>query len=244
MLIYRSRFLTRGEVWFDDEPDGASVDWIHYRQRSSPGAKGRWKYFYNLLIDLAKSPDELLSEMDPRTVRKIKEAQERDKTRWQRCDPKESRVMDQVQEMWNRHAATRNGTRLDRDWLNQIIAADALDLCVATEPRGNVLAYHLAYVAAKRVRQLIIVSPYNSSPNAALRNTTNRANCLGHWNNFLAFKERGVRYFDFGGWYPGTTDIQSLGMNAFKKSFGGQVVREYEGEQIPTTANCKVSPAF
>ena len=57
--------------------------------------------------------------------------------------------MDQVQEMWNRHAATRNGT-LDRDWLNQIIASDALDLCVATDPRGNVLAYHLAYVAAKR----------------------------------------------------------------------------------------------
>ena len=49
MLIYRSRFLTRGEVWFDDEPDGASVDWIHYRQRSSPAAKGRWKYFYTLL---------------------------------------------------------------------------------------------------------------------------------------------------------------------------------------------------
>ena len=105
---------------------------------------------------------------------------------------------------------------------------------VAMDPRGNVLAYHLAYVAAKRVQQLIIVATHSSSPNAAKRNTINRANCLGHWNNFLAFKERGVRYFDFGGWYPGTTDIRSLGMNAFKKGFGGQVVREYEGEQIQT----------
>ncbi len=234
MLIYRSRFLTRGEVWFDDDPDGAPVDWIHYRQRSSPLAKGRWKHFYTLLIDLTKSPDELLSEMDPRTVRKIQDAQERDKTRWQRCDPKDSRVMDQVEEMWNRNAAAPNGTRLDRDWLNQIIAANALDLCVAMDSGGNVLAYHLAYVAARRVQQLIIVSTYSSSPNAAKRNRINRANCLGHWNNFLAFKERGVRYFDFGGWYPGTTDIRSLGMNAFKKGFGGQVVREYEGEQILT----------
>ena len=158
MLIYRSRFLTRGEVWFDDDPDGAPVDWIHYRQRSSPLAKGRWKHFYTLLIDLTKSPDELLSEMDPRTVRKIQDAQERDKTRWQRCDPKDSRVMDQVEEMWNRNAAAPNGTRLDRDWLNQIIAANALDLCVAMDSGGNVLAYHLAYVAARRVQQLIIVS--------------------------------------------------------------------------------------
>ena len=50
----------------------------------------------------------------------------------------------------------------------------------------------------------------------------------------LRFKDQGVRYFDFGGWYPGTEDIQLLGANAFKKSLGGQVVREFECEQIIT----------
>ena len=234
VLVYKSLFLTRGEVWFDDEPDGAAVDWIHYRQRSRPPAGSRWRYFYTRLIDLAKSPDELLSEMDERTVRKIRAAEEEDKTRWRRCDPREPRLMDQVEEVWNRYAAARRSARLDREWLNRIIAAGALDLCVASDPRGNMLAYHLAYVAPTRVQQLISVSQYSSSPNAAMRNTINRANCLGHWNNMLAFKDRGVRYFDFGGWYPGKTDIQLLGMNAFKKGFGGQVVREHDCEQILT----------
>ena len=50
----------------------------------------------------------------------------------------------------------------------------------------------------------------------------------------LRLKEQGVRYFDFGGWYPGTDDIQLLGANAFKKSLGGQIVREFECEQIVT----------
>ena len=83
-------------------------------------------------------------------------------------------------------------------------------------------------------QNLIIVSRYRSIPNTALRNRINRANCLGHWNSLLASKERGLRYFDFGGWYPGSTDLRLLGMNAFKKGFGGQVVREYECEQILT----------
>ena len=50
----------------------------------------------------------------------------------------------------------------------------------------------------------------------------------------LRLKEQGVQYFDFGGWYPGTEDIQLLGANAFKRGFGGEIVREYECEQILT----------
>ena len=34
--------------------------------------------------------------------------------------------------------------------------------------------------------------------------------------------------------YPGTDDIQLLGANAFKKSLGGQVVNEFECEQVKT----------
>jgi len=234
MLIYKSRFLTRGEVWFDDEPDGTPVDWIYYRQRSSPVAKGRWKYFYTRLIDLAKSPAELLSEMDEKTARKINEAQERDKMRCERCEPIDSRIMDEVEKMWNEHADARGSARLDRDWLKKIIEAGTLELSAAREPGGKVLVYHLNYVGKNRAQALIMVSHYRSSPNPAVRNTINRANCLGYWNSLLRLKARGLRYFDLGGWYPGTTDMLLLGLNAFKKGFGGQVVREYECEQILT----------
>jgi hypothetical protein len=234
MLIYKSRFLTRGEVWFDDEADGTPVDWIYYRQRPSLVAKARWKYFYSLLIDLAKSPDQLMGEMNEKTVRKIKEAEEKDQTRWKRCEAKESKILDEVESMWNQFAAARKSALLDRAWLDKIIEAGALEMSATTDPAGNVLTYHLSYAGKKWARDLIVVSRFSSTPNTVQRHRINRANCLGHWKTLLTLQARGLRYFDFGGWYPETADLGLLGMNAFKKGFGGQVVREYECEEIRT----------
>src|SRR5260370_38361430 len=161
MLIYKSRFLTRGEVWFDDEADGTPVDWIYYRQRPSPVAKTRWKYFYTLLIDLAKSPDQLMGEMDEKTVQKIKEAEEKDQTSWKRCEPKESNILDDVERMWNQFAAAQKSPPLDRAWLDRIIEAGALELSAATDPAGKGLPYQLCSARKKWRRELSVVSPAN-----------------------------------------------------------------------------------
>src|SRR5262249_109939 len=118
MLVYHSRFLTRGEVWFDDEPDDSPVDWIYYRQRSEPIYRARQKY--TVLIDLTKSPEKLLSEMDERTVRKIEEAEQKDSTCWERCDANDAKTMDAIEAMWNHSAATLNSTPLDRAWLEKL----------------------------------------------------------------------------------------------------------------------------
>lgn len=235
MFIYKSRFLTRAEVWFDEEPDHARVDWIYHRQRSSPPARGRWKYFYTVLNDLEKSPDQLLAGMDEKTARKITEAHEKDRLQWERCDVRSSKTLDEVERMWNTFAIAQKTPLFERDWINQITKAGCLDVGAAIDPAGNVLAYHLVYLTPKRARQLIAISPYRAVPDVAWRGAVSRANCFIHWKNFLAYKEQGIPCFDFGGWYPGTTNIQFLGINRFKLSFGGRVVREYDCEQ-PVTA--------
>jgi lipid II:glycine glycyltransferase (peptidoglycan interpeptide bridge formation enzyme) len=232
MFIYRSRFLTRGEVWFDEEPDDTPVDWIYYRQRPAPIARASWRY--TRLIDLAKSPTQLLAEMDEKTVRKIEDAEKSDHTRWERCEAKDAKIMDAVERMWNESAAVRKSAPLDRAWLDKLIEAGALDLTVTKDTGGGVLTGHLTYVGKKRAQDLIAVSTPSPLPNRALRNRINRANCLGHWQTMLALKARGIRHYDFGGWYPGTTDLRYLGMNAFKKGFGGEVVRECDCEEIRT----------
>ncbi|HWX21815.1 MAG TPA: hypothetical protein VN578_18085 [Candidatus Binatia bacterium] len=232
MFIYRSRFLTRGEVWFDEAAEDAPVDWIYYRQRSGPIARARPKY--TVLIDLTKSPAQLLSEMDDKTVRKIQEAEQRDQIRWERCQANDPRILDGVERRWNEAAVAQKSAPLDRGWLERLIEAAALEVSATQDAAGNVLTQHLSFVGKRRAQDLIVVSPHSAVPNAAARNRTHRANCLGHWKAMLTLKERGLRYFDFGGWYSGTTDIRLLGMNAFKEGFGGQVVREYECEQIRT----------
>ncbi len=234
MFVYQSRFMTRGEVWFDAEPDDAPVDWIYYRQRSSPLARGKWKRFHTRLIDLGKTPAELRAEMDAKTARRISAAEEEDRLWCERCDSKDTQLLDEVEEMWNQFAISQHTPVLEREWLDQISKAGALDVVAARDPFGNLLAYHLVLLTPKRARQLIAISPYKAVPSVAWRKAVSRANCLIHWHNFRVFREQGIHEFDFGGWYPGTTDIRLLGINRFKQSFGGRVVRQYEGKQAVT----------
>ena len=97
MFVLRSRFLTRGEVWFDEEPDGRRVDWIYHHERSSPVPNCRWKEFYTWQIDLQKPPAELLAEMNKLTVRKITDAEEKDRLGWERCDARNGTTLDEVE---------------------------------------------------------------------------------------------------------------------------------------------------
>jgi hypothetical protein len=234
MFIYQSRFMTRGEAWYDEEPDGARVDWILHRQRSSPLAKCRSKEIYTRLIPLQKTSAELLGSMEERTARKINDALEKDRLQWEHFGPTDLRILNEAEAMWNQFARAHKTPLFERAWLNQIFEAGKLDMAAAKDPAGNVLAYHLVYLTPKRARQMFAISPHKAVPSIAWRNAVSRANCLVHWNNFLAYRERGIPYFDFGGWHTGKSDIRLLGINAFKKSFGGSVVREYECEQPRT----------
>src|SRR4051812_38776136 len=60
MHVFKSRFLRRGEVWFDQEADRSSVDWIYYRQLPHPVAGAKWTHFYTLLVNLKDSPEALM----------------------------------------------------------------------------------------------------------------------------------------------------------------------------------------
>jgi len=234
VFIYRSRFLTRGEVWFDDEPDGRTVDWILYRQCSRPIRNSRWRFFYTRLLDLSKSPEQLLAEMKEPTVAKITQATEQDGTFVQLCNPTAPEAMDQFETMWNEFAAARKSPRLDRKWLVPMINTGALLLTAGRDAQGELLALQATYENRHRARQLMVVSPFRSNQGVAMRKKIHRANCLLHWDTILRMKERGIRYFDFGGWYPGKTDIELLGINSFKESFGGEGRRDYECERILT----------
>src|SRR2546428_94505 len=83
-----------------------------------------------------------------------------------------------------------------------------------------------------RATQLHSPSLYPGLSASATRNRIGRANRYLFWNDILRFKEQGLKWFDFGGWYPGTTDQTLLRINQFKKGFGGDLLREYECEQI------------
>jgi len=235
MYFCKSRFLTRGEVWYEDDPgDTRSVDWILYQLRSRPVPGAKWKYFHNYCIDLTQRAGRLWEQLDKNTAYKIRRGRDRDQIICECCDPRNPAVLDRFEEMYNPFAATKGLSRLDRAQIDSMAAAGVLDLSVAKDSNGDVLVYHANYRAPRRATQMHSPSQYWKLPGSAARNRIGRANRYLIWNDILRYQEQGLRCFDFGGWYAGTTDPALLKINEFKKGFGGQVVREYVCEQILT----------
>jgi len=234
MIVYQSRFLTRGEVWFDDEPDASKVDWILYHQRSRPVPAARWRYFYTRLIDLTASPEELFGQMSKDTAFKIRRARDRDKVQCEWRDPCDPCVLDEFVEVHDRFAALKGLPPLDRRGLSSMAASGALGISVAKDAQGRPLVYHGHYRNSLRTCCLYSASKYLELDSSAARNAIGRANRFLYWSEMLQAREQGKKYFDFCGWYPGDSDPALLKINQFKKGFGGEVVREYECEQICT----------
>jgi hypothetical protein len=234
MHIYRSRFLTRGEVWYDHDPDQTPVDWILYRQRTAPVAGTKWKFFHTILLDLGQSPEVLLQQMGKTTAYKIRRARDRDRIACECFNPVSHEMLDRFQETYRRFTAIKGLSPLDRPFLDRLAQDGFLELSVAKDPGGKPLAYHAYYLDSNRSCLLHTVSLYQMLSDSAARNAMGRANRYLFWWDMLRHQEQGLKFFDFGGWYPGNTNQDLLDINRFKEGFGGKIVREYNCEQILT----------
>ena len=235
MIRYRSRFLTRGEVWFDNDPGetARTVDWILYRQRSHPLPGMKARNFYTLLIDLSQPYEQLQAALQKGTADKIRRARERDKIACEFLDPRDPAVMDRFERMYNAFASIKGLAPLCRSRLEAMGAAGVLEISVAKDREGNSLLYHANYRDASRVALMELPSLYRTVPDSGTRNLIGRANRYLIWTEILRAKEAGLRFLDFGGWYSGTNPAMNK-INEFKRGFGGRVVREFQCEAILT----------
>lgn len=235
MITYKSRFLTRAEVWYDDDPeDTRGVDWILYERRSQPVAGARTGHYYTYAIDLTQSAEQLLANLSKDTAYKIRRARERDRITCEICDPREPSVLGNFEKMYNAFAALKGRTPLNWGRIQSMAAAARLDLSVAKDAQGKALVYHANYHDSERATSLESPSLYRTLSDSGARNLIGRANRYLTWANILRYKGRQLKCFDFGGWYPGKTDQERLDINCFKAGFGGTVVREYQCERILT----------
>ncbi len=234
MHVCKSRFLVRGEVWYDHEPEAAAVDWIFYRQRSRPVPGTRWSYFYTILLDLSKEPDELLRQMNKTTAYNIRRSRERDQIRCECADRITGKALEEFERMYGEFARLKGLGPLDWPSLSQLAGDGCLELSFARDPAGKPLVCHAYYRDGDRSCLLHTVSLYQELSDSAARNAIARANRGLFWFDILRHQAQGLKVFDFGGWYPGSTDQDRLDINQFKEGFGGKVVREYNCEQIIT----------
>lgn len=231
IVTYNSRFLTWGDVWFDNEPDHTRVDCIRFMQRSRPVPGSRTKHFYNYMVDLQPSREELAARLKADTARKIRRAREQDRIVCEYRDARDIASMDEFEQMFNTFASVKGIAPLPRSRIEGLAAAGMLDFSVARDADGQVLVYHANCRDNNRVSGIYSTSLFRSFSDSACRNRISRANCLLTWTDFLHYKEQGLKSYDFGGWHLGK-DPAMLSVNRFKAKFGGQIFREYQCEKI------------
>ena len=96
-----------------------------------------------------------------------------------------------------------------------------------------VMHAHLLDSEASRGRLFTSSSLFRQEKDNAARAMIGRANRYLHYWDMQQMAGRGLRIYDFGGYAPGTTDPELIGLNEFKESFGGAVAEESTYVSLP-----------
>ncbi|NUM89550.1 MAG: GNAT family N-acetyltransferase [Bdellovibrionales bacterium] len=170
------------------------------------------------VIDLTRPQEEIFHEMSETTRYEVRRAEEKDgfllEASWQPG-------AGEIAAFAGFYAPLARRKKLDPispGYLGLLSGSGHLYFSRASAPGGKILAWHAHYVCGGRARLLHSAS----SPDAGQHSLIARANRWLHWRDFLAFRERGIPLYDFGGIYTGNTDQALLKINHFKEMFGGR----------------------
>lgn len=228
MIIRRKRFVRIGETYFEETPDGGSVDIVRWNQAPVPrecGLFGGCSEFHTLIIDLTQPEETLFHAMQKTTQNEVRRAAREDVRCEIRHHPHEQ-FLNSFSDFYDAFAAQKHLPKSNRARLKAIAAEGRLSLSRASLNSED-LVWHAYYRAPLRTRQLHSASLFRAQDAADARKLVSRANRLLHWADIKAFKAEGLAWFDFGGWYAGTTNAELLAINRFKQSFGGKVWKEF-----------------
>lgn len=233
IITYKSRFLTWGEVWFDNPAERNQVDCMIHLQRSTPIPATKTRLFHTYLVDLDRDVEQLKANLKGDTWRKIRRAREQDTICCEYLNPQDRKLMDEFEKFYNAFAAIKGINPLQRWRMDGLAAAGALDLSMARDANGEILVYHANYRDKNYASGINSASLFRNLADSVSRNMIGRANLYLTWSDLLRYKEQGLKSYDFGGWYTGD-DPAMLSVNRFKASFGGRVLRRYQCEKIMT----------
>lgn len=223
------------DLYFDEvPPTGSKADLVRFNQFSSPPRDGFYTAVHTILLDLSRPADELFSNFASETRYKIRRA-EKDPVAYSSIDPVDRNQTDTFADFYDHHAGIKGLPKVSRKRLAILTERRVLTLSFVRDAAGNILVANTFLRTARRVRGLQLAVGFRASADPSRRALIGRANRYARWMDILHFQKRGLEQFDFGGWYPGTTDQELLRVNGFKEEFSGTVVQEFSWERPLTT---------
>jgi hypothetical protein len=237
MIQLRGRGAVYGEVWYDEElPRDPGVDIVLYRQRESPIADARTTPFLSMVTDLSVTEDTITSQFGKDCRYKIRRAETKDGLSMEFITEPENRLAE-FRAFFDAFAKQKSHWPCDYPWLLAACKAGQLVLTSASQ-NGEALVWHAYLISGKAAWLQYTGSCFRNKDND-YRALVGRANRWLHWKEMLRFKETGIRRYDWGGLFEDESVPENVGINKFKKDFGGQQVRTYDCT-VPVTLKGRI----
>lgn len=227
MILWTKWGVRIAEYFFDEPSTPVRADLVHHRQWSTPVVGSVCTPFCTRSIDLSQPADEIFRAMETDNRKSIRRSERRDALTYCYADHDDRAMLDEVADLHDRFAVLKGLPRTDRARLWAFWHARALDISLIRDALGNPLVWRISYRDSLRVRNLHNGSLHRTLSDSAQKNLVGRAHRYGVWRDILRFKDAGLKTYDFGGWYMGTTDADKLKINLFKKEFGGYIEKSF-----------------
>jgi hypothetical protein len=227
--------LTLLECHFEFEPPADQADVFACLFRSEPVPN--WKSYEGStrLIDLHCEPDLLFAGLPKGTRYEINRATKKDRVDVSFFSSPTDERLDEFMNYYDEFAVSKGVPRMNRPQLRALRAAEKAALSFARTTGGAILASHAYILSGARARLTHSASLFRLERKSSERGQIGRANRLLHWNDLVTLRDMGVACYDFGGWYEGSQNEALVRINAFKKEFGGEAVREWSSFDAGST---------
>lgn len=209
------------EVWYkEDGIVNQDCDIVFFKQIvDQPKVKS--EEFHTLILNLEEEKEVIFKNISKNNRYEINRAQNKDELSFQIIAGSDVTVdvIEKFVEAYNSFADERSkGSIKPSDFTKY---AEKNQLVISTVERENQpLVWHTYIIQNGRARLKTSNSIFANEDNE-VKNLIGRANKWLHWQDILYFKNNSYKIYDFGGWYPGDSDLKLLGINKFKESFGG-----------------------
>ena len=208
-----------GEARFAIPQDTSAIDLLFVLHSTDKHKNYPRKEVATLVVNLERSPQELLGEMSDTNRYEIRRAETKDFLTYEGYQNPSSNLIEEFKDFFSEFAKNRGLNQISPKVLGKYAEEGVLDISRSLSFDGDVLSWHVHYLDEGRARLLHSISSQKAGLNRSL---VARANRWHHWKDMLRFQAMGIKVYDFGGLYLGDTDEQKLQINKFKEMFGGQ----------------------
>jgi hypothetical protein len=165
--------------------------------------------------------------MEADTRRQIRQSEKKDAFLYCHSEEHDPALLHEVLSLHDKFTALKGLPKTNRARLWALWQARLLDISLTREPQGNPLVWQICYRDSRRVRGLYTGSFFRTMSDPSQTHLVGRAHRYGRWKDIIRLKDAGLETYDFGGWYMGVGDPDKVGINAFKKRFGGTIEKSF-----------------